>query len=242
LRGHFRGKKRDRKESMRADWLAIGTMCRPISRGAAAVLCKTISMVKSVLRGTALVSEWRRYRVDLNGAFTSPTMLVPLTEELMSVLRTHPDREQLGTTFHLWDTGFRTALVCMDHDRPFCIQWLLTAAENHLLPKLGQWSGLYPPLPPATGQVEGLYAFKDSRGTGVATDFAFAMNEHARLMGLEELVTHIAEENKPAHKWAQRTGWAQSGTITRLQLDVLGLRNVTICVHCSAPSPVNPQH
>ncbi len=221
---------------MRADWLFVGTMCRPIGRGTAAVLCKAVSAVKSVLRARAPMEKWRRYRLDLNGASSSPVLLVPLTEELMTVLRTHPDREHLVTTFHFWDTGFRTAFVWMENDRALCIQWLVTATENSLLPKLGEWSGLYPPLPPRTGQVEGLYTFTDSRRKGVATDFAFAMNVRAQSLGLEELVTHILEANESARKWAQRTGWTESGTITRLQLDLPGLRNIPICVHCSAIS------
>jgi GNAT superfamily N-acetyltransferase len=200
------------------------------------MLCGIVGAAKSLLGSRAMLGKWRRYRVGLENTPSSSAVLVPVTDELMTRLRQHADRDHLGTTYHFWDVGFRNALLWLEEDRPLCIQWLLTETENPLLRKLGEWSGMYPPLPPLTGQVEGLYAFTDARRKGVATDFEFALYERARSRGLEELVTHVTEENEPTHKWAKKTGWTVLGSITRLVLDLPGLRNTPLCVHCSSTS------
>ena len=121
----------------------------------------------------------------------------------------------------------------LSEEGPLCIQWLLTDADRVQLHRLGDWAGMYPPLPRGTGQVENLFAFASARKQGVASRFEYALYHEARRLGLKQLVTHVYEPNTSAHAWADRTGWRRCGTITRYQMDLPGLRARSVFVHRS---------
>jgi hypothetical protein len=101
------------------------------------------------------------------------------------------------------------------------------------LRELPLWGSMYPPLPARVGQVEKLWTFSTQRRRGVASQFAQLMFNEAQRAGLVTLRTHIHEQNGAARTWAQRTGWAEVGTIERYQLDVRGFRgpDSAVCVH-----------
>jgi hypothetical protein len=83
------------------------------------------------------------------------------------------------------------------------MQWLLTGADGRNLHRLGEWAGMYPPLPPRTGHVENLFVFANVRKRGVATQFEYALCHEAPQLGLAQLVTHIHDSVSvsagPAH-------------------------------------------
>jgi hypothetical protein len=216
---------------MRADWLCVGARCWGIGPRRAHALRRLLGIAAGAFGSRVTMHQWRRYHVSLEGTAPASVELVPVTEALMHRLREHAERDQLGTAFHIWDIGIRRGLVWLDGDAPVCIQWLFTAADNPNLRRMGEWAGLYPPLPAGTGQVEGLYAFADKRRKGAATDFEFALYERARALGLSALVTHVREENEPTHRWAAKTGWTTIGTITRVVLDLPWLHSVPVCLH-----------
>lgn len=222
---------------MRANWLCVGRRCRPIGRRRAHALRRLVYATARVLGPRATTHEWWRYAVSLAETAPPPAgvELVPLDDTLIARLRQHPEREHLATTFHIREVGLGRGFVWMDGEMPVCLQWIFTEADNAKLPQMDEWAPLYPPLPAGTGQVEGLYAFSERRRKGAATDFEFALYEQARRMGLAELVTHVRDDNEPTHRWAAKTGWTRIGTITRLTLDVRGLRKVVICVHSELP-------
>jgi hypothetical protein len=216
---------------MSTGWVAVGSRCWRVNGIVAGAVQRIFAAVYSLLGSRAKLDCWIKYHVILAGAACGNVELAPLTEELYLTLLRHPERRALETTENLWTTGFRTAFIQLEEDRPICIQWLITPAENQLLPKLGEWSGLYLPLSPGVGQTEGLFTFPIERKKGVATEFEFSLYDRARALGLTELVTHIEKSNAATHKWAKKTGWSPLGEIQRLQLDLPLLRRFFFCVH-----------
>jgi hypothetical protein len=219
-----------------ADWVFVG--CTGVEAGALIRTCvaATLGLLRAVLPQRVQVQRWIRYRVDLTAPLppVSPEVrLTRVTDGLMNVLRQHPEcaENQLRSGVRFWDRGLRRAYVWMSDEGPLCIQWLLTEADGARVQHLGDWAGMYPPLPRHTGQVENLFAFTTVRHKGVASRFEYALYQEARQLGLEQLVTHIHEPNTAARAWADRTGWQACGTITRYQVDVPGLRARCLYVH-----------
>src|SRR5882724_201726 len=219
-----------------ADWVYIGRS--GVAAGALLRSCvsATLGAARSALPRRVLVQRWVRYRVDLTGALppVAPDVrLTRVTDDLVDMLRHHPEQaeNQLRSGLRFWDRGLRRAYVWLGQEGPLCIQWLLTQADGARLHRLGDWAGMYPPLPGRTGQVENLFAFASARKEGVASRFEYALYHEARRLGLAQLVTHIHEPNTAARAWADRTGWHRSGTITRYQVDLPGLRARAVYVH-----------
>lgn len=207
----------------------------------------TLGLARAALPQRVAAQRWIRYRIDLTGALppVSPDVrLTRVTDVFMDMLRHHPEQaeNQVRSALRFWDRGLRRAYVWLSDEGPLCMQWLLTQADGSHVQRLGEWAGMYPPLPPRTGQVENLFAFACVRTPGVASQFEYALYHEARRLGLAQLLTHIYEPNSAAHAWADRTGWRRCGTITRYQVDLPGLRARRVFVHCSdrdpTPAPV----
>ena len=223
-------------ERSRTNWVYLGR-----SGVAAGALLRTsllaaLRLMRATLPRRVQVQRWIRYRIDLTGALppVAPDVcLTRVTEELMDMLRHHPEqaKNRLRSGLRFWDRGLRRAYVWLSEEGPLCIQWLLTDADRVQLHRLGDWAGMYPPLPRGTGQVENLFAFASARKQGVASRFEYALYHEARRLGLKQLVTHIHEPNTSARAWADRTGWCRCGTITRYQVDLPGLRARSVFVH-----------
>ena len=181
------------------------------------------------------VDRWVRYTIALGDtpASSPEVALQPVTDAIMADLRNHPDRNerQLRSGFRFWDRGLRRAFIWQLDGGPACVQWLLLPDDIRALHSLGEWSGMYAPLPERCGQVENLFAFSTARRKGVATQFEYALFAAARQMGLVGLVTHIHEQNVAARGWADRTGWREYGVIARYHADFPGLRGFNVCVH-----------
>src|SRR5438045_2872456 len=75
----------------------------------------------------------------------------------------------------VWDEGLRRAYIWLGQDGPLCIRWLLLPEHNRQLRRLGDWAGMYPPLPRGMGQVDHLFAFSAARLASVTNDFAYAL-------------------------------------------------------------------
>ena len=198
----------------------------------------TLRLARAALPQRVTAQCWIRYRIDLTEALppVSPDVhLTRVTDGFIDMLRHHPEQaeNQVRSALRFWDRGLRRAYVWLSDEGPLCMQWLLTEADGRNVHRLGEWAGMYPPLPPRTGQVENLFAFANVRKRGVATQFEYAMYHEARRLGLAQLVTHIYEPNTAAGAWADRTGWRRCGTITRYQVDLPGLRARSVFVHRS---------
>src|SRR3989441_8185509 len=223
-------------ERLRRDWVYVGRS--GVQAGALLRTCVTapLDLARAALPARVLVQRWIRYRVDLTGALppVAPDVrLTRVTDDLVDMLRHHPEEaeNQLRSGLRFWDRGLRRAYMWLGEEGPLCIQWLLTEADGARLHRLGDWAGMYPPLPRRTGQVENLYAFVSARKQGVASRFEYALYHEARRLGLAQLVTHIHEPNTAARAWADRTGWRRCGTITRYQVDLPGLRAHALYLH-----------
>jgi len=196
----------------------------------------TLGLARAALPQRVAAHRWIRYRIDLTGALppVSPDVyLTRVTDDFIDSLRHHPKQaeNQVRSALHFWEQGLRRAYVWLSDEGPLCMQWLLTGADGRNLHRLGEWAGMYPPLPPRTGQVENLFVFANVRKRGVATQFEYALYHEARQLGLAQLVTHIHAPNTAARAWADRTGWRRCGTITRYQVDLPGLRARSVFVH-----------
>ncbi len=223
-------------ERSRTNWVYLGrTGVGALLRTS---LLAALRLTRATLPRRVQVERWIRYRIDLTGALppVAPDVcLTRVTEELMDMLRHHPEqaKNRLRSGLRFWDQGLRRAYVWLSEEGPLCIQWLLTDADRGRLQRLGDWAGMYPPLPRDTGQVENLFAFASARNQGVASRFEYALYHEARRLGLKQLVTHIHEPNTSARAWADRTGWRRCGTITRYHVDLPGLRARSVFVHRS---------
>jgi GNAT superfamily N-acetyltransferase len=158
---------------------------------------------------------------------------MPMSEELITQLRRHPDHEsnQVRSGLRWWDHGLRQAFVWKDAEGPVCMQWLVTARDNSKLRTLPVWGGMYPPIGAHVGQIEHLFVFSNVHRVGIAVQFMYAMYDVMRREGLTEVITHIPEDNAPMRALAERLGWTHYGSITRYQLDVPGLRPVSAFLH-----------
>src|SRR5437667_391482 len=188
-------------ERSRRNWVYVGRS--GIQAGALVRTCvtATLRLARAVLPQRVLEQRWIRYRVDLTGPLppVAPDVrLTRVTDDLIDRLRHHPEQaeNQLRSGLRFWERGLRRAYIWLGEDGPLCIQWLLTEADGRRLHRLGDWAGMYPPLPPRTGQVENLFAFASARKQGVASRFEYALYQEARRLGMAELVTHI-HETKP---------------------------------------------
>jgi RimJ/RimL family protein N-acetyltransferase len=153
----------------------------------------------------------------------------------MEALRLHPEREehQVRSAFRFWQLGFGDGYLWMEQGEPLCMIWLLTSRHMEARPGLGNWAGIYPPLDTNTGMAEGVYSFRRGlrRPGGVATLMAQALFHKAQSLGLDELRTHIHEQNLAARRWAARLGWQPMGMIHRCFLDLRGLRAHPVYLH-----------
>jgi|SRR5882762_11467964 len=214
-----------------------------------ACVTTTLGLAHAALPQRVAAQRWIRYRIDLTAALppVSPDVrLTRVTDDFIDMLHHHPEHaeNQVRSALRFWERGLRRAYVWLSDEGPLCMQWLLTEADGRHLHRLGEWAGMYPPLPPRVGQVENLFAFASARKQGVATQFEYALYHEARRLGLAQLVTHIYEPNTAAHAWADRTGWRRCGTITRYQVDLPGLRARSVYVHQrdEASRPAAPDH
>jgi GNAT superfamily N-acetyltransferase len=217
------------------DWLCVGDFCTGAAPLLGGSVAAAFALARTALPRRVIVDRWIRYRISLDSARTGPTdaRLTPVTDDLVQALRQHPESaaNQLKSGLRFWDHGLTRAYVWLNGSEPICIQWLLTSADSPRLRTLGEWAGMYPPLPADCGQVENLYAFSTVRKKGVATEFEYALFELTRQAGLRRLITHIHEGNVAARAWADRTGWQAYGIITRYRLDLPGLRGLNVFLH-----------
>jgi hypothetical protein len=228
---------------MNDNWLCAGTqrwrVSSPVAKASDAALGMLSGLTSRVAR-----DGWIRYYIDLATAPPAPpdVSLTPVTEAVIDLLRTHPDRgqNQLQSGFRFWDRGLQCAFAWLDEDGPLCVQWLLTQRDNDRLRRLPVWGGMYPPIPHGCGQVENLYTFSTARRKGVASQFEFMLYEQARHLGLSTLITHIHADNAAARGWATRTGWSPRGAIRRYTCDAPGMRGRAVYVHRANGSQCNP--
>lgn len=223
------------------EWLCVGRSCWRASLARRAVGA-ALELARAALPARTRAQRWVRYYVDLADTPPAPpgAQLVLMTDEIIDLVAAHADRteNQVRSALKFWDHGLRHAFIWVERGVPLCMQWLLTRADGPRLRALGEWAGMYPPLPPGYGQVENLFAFSSAREKGVATRFEYALYHEARRIGLRRLITHIHEANTAARGWADRTGWRRYGTITRYQIDLPGLRGWSAYVHRhDAPAP-----
>lgn len=215
-------------------WLCVGSgrWRSPVARR---LVGAGVGLARAVLPGRTRLQRWIRYWVDLASTPPAPSgvRLTPVTDEVIAMVAAHPDRaeNQVRSALRFWDAGLRHAFIWMEAGSPLCMQWLLTRADGPRLRALGDWAGMYPPLPGRYGQVENLFTFSNVREKGVASRFEYALYHEARRLGLRRLVTHIHQANAGARAWADRTGWRRYGTITRGQIDLPGLRAWSACLH-----------
>jgi len=229
-------------ERQRTHWFATNRFYLRLPDRLLRALAALLGVVDRLLRGRLPHSTWVRYELDLTTLEHSPDPAVTLSlmdEHIADSLRTHPwhERAQLVTAIRLWDHGLRRAYVWLKDGQPLCMQWLFLREDAELLRRLPQWSGMYPPLAQATGQLENILVLplglRRREGSGVP--FSYAMYDLARRRGLRRLITHIPEGNVAARRWAARTGWVAYGSIRRYHFNLRWLRNHFFYLHCSLP-------
>src|SRR5207248_209446 len=149
------------------EWLCFGRACcrarLPLRVGATAVL----RLARAAFPRHVLRQRWIRYEIDLADTPPPPphVRLTRVTDPIIGELRQRPDRAEtnLKAGLRFWDEGLRRAYIWLGADGPLCIQWLLLPEDNRQLRRLSDWSGMYPPLPWGTGQVDHLFAFSAAR-------------------------------------------------------------------------------
>ena len=149
------------------EWLCLGRACcrarLPLRVGATAVL----RLARAAFPRHVLRQRWIRYEIDLADTPPPPphVRLTRVTDPIIGELRQRPDRAEtnLKAGLRFWDEGLRRAYIWLGADGPLCIQWLLLPEDNSQLRRLSDWSGMYPPLPRGTGQVDHLFAFSAAR-------------------------------------------------------------------------------
>ena len=230
-------------------WLCTNSTARRVPDRALRLLAGVLGLLDRLSAGRVPHSTWIRYRLDLEQARDpqagAQVRLSPMDETIVTALTADcsQDRPQRLTAVRLWQHGLRRAYVWLEHGEPICMQWLFTPEDNPALRALPAWSGMYPPLPEGCGQVENLLAMGSGRRRrgGAATPFAYAMYEAAHARGLRRLITHIAESNTAARRWARRTGWVACGTIRRYHFNLPLLRRRHIYLHSTLPGrPLSP--
>ena len=217
------------------EWLCLGRVCcrarLPLRVGATAVL----RLARAAFPRHVLRQRWIRYEIDLADTPPPPphVRLTRVTDPIIGELRQRPDRAEtnLKAGLRFWDEGLRRAYIWLGADGPLCIQWLLLPEDNRQMRRLSDWSGMYPPLPRGTGQVDHLFAFSAARLASVSTEFAYALYDEARRAGVQTLITHIHESHRVARTWAEGAGWRRYGTITRHHLGWPARRTLSVYVH-----------
>lgn len=226
------------------EWFCTGNRCyHPGDRSPLASLCRV--PLPRLTRET-----WLRYRRPL--AHLPPpspeVSLEPVNAARMEMLRLHPERDQpqIRSAFRFWQAGFGDGYLWLEGNEPLCMIWLVLPHHAAGRAGIGEWAGMYPPLPSRTGIAEGVYAFRRGlrRPGGVATAMATALFHRARQTGLVELRTHIHAANAAAQRWAARAGWEPAGVIQRCSVDLPRLRNHPFYLHfgraSTEPVPVTP--
>jgi len=204
------------------EWLCLGRACWKARAPLRAAVTASFQLARAAFPRHVRRQHWIRYQIDLSDTAPAPrhVHLTPVTDAIIGALRERPDRAE--STFkaglRFWDEGLRRAYIWIGQDGPLCIQWLLLPEDNRQVRRLRESTGMYPPLPPRTGQVENLFAFSAARLSSVATDFEYALFDEARRLGLQTLITHVHERDGTARAWAEAAGWRAYGTITRYQL------------------------
>jgi len=224
------------------EWLCFGRAswrARAPLRLAVTVLLR---LARAAFPRHVLRQRWIRYEIDLDATPPAPphVQLTRVTDPIIGELRERPDRAETNfkAGLRFWDERLRRAYIWLGPDGPLCMQWLLLPEDQRYLRRLTEGAGMYPPLPPGTGQVEHLFAFSAVRLAGVLTDFASALYDEARRAGLRTLVMHIHESHRVVRAWAEGAGWRRFGTITRHQVGWPGLLARSVYVHREdAPRP-----
>jgi hypothetical protein len=91
------------------DWLGIGGSCRALTPRTSTRVRAGLHAVGVVLRRRVTAEHWIRYRIRL--ADVPPpapdVRLTPVTDEVVAVLRGHPDRDanQLQSGLRFWTTA-----------------------------------------------------------------------------------------------------------------------------------------
>jgi len=217
------------------EWLCFGRACcrarAPLRLGVTALL----RLTRAVFPRHVLRQRWIRYQIDLSATPPAPphVRLTRVTDPIIGALRERPDRAETNfkSGLRFWDEGLRRAYIWIGPEGPICVQWLFLPEDDPQLRRLSEWAGMYPPLPPGTGQVESLFAFSAARLSSVITDFAYALYDEARGSGLHTLVTHIHESDRGTRAWAEGAGWQRYGTITRHLLGWSGRLARSVYVH-----------
>jgi hypothetical protein len=220
----------------RLDWVCIR---RSAWRGDRPWFGLLFGMLTSLSRVTPRVAVQRWVRFRLHPADVplpeEGIRLTPVTEEVLAVLRAHPDfaEEAFATGLAFWDFGVRNGYVWFEDGQPRCFQWQLSAADTAALRERSPWGNMYPPLEAGMAHQEKMWTFSSSRMKGVASRFALAMFDEARRAGVTTIIAHINETNEAALALVNRTGWKPYGKIQRFNFHFPVLRtfDVTVAVH-----------
>src|SRR5690349_201611 len=156
------------------EWLCFGRAswrARAPLRLAVTVLLR---LARAAFPRHVLRQRWIRYEIDLAATPPAPphVQLTRVTDPIIGELRERPDRAETNfkAGLRFWDERLRRAYIWLGPDGPLCMQWLLLPEDQRYLRRLTEGAGMYPPLPPGTGQVEHLFAFSAVRLAGVLTD------------------------------------------------------------------------
>jgi hypothetical protein len=209
-----------------SDWLCTNRRAVPLSPSASARMDRLgTSLTNMGKRGRVWRQSWVRYRIALSdlGGEPEEVVLEPMSERFIESLRHekhNAEDNRIRTAIRFWEGGLKNAYLWIEHGEPLCMQWLLHPRDCQSLPKLGNWSGMFPPIPKDCGVVDNIYSFVGPRQQkpGAATRLALAVMHEAKRSGLRELRTHIAQENLPAHRWARRIGLNAYGVIDRYSI------------------------
>lgn len=208
------------------------------------------SRLLGVGRGRVVRQSWVRYRVEVSELPERPAEVVlePITGRFMEHLRrcgASETENQIRTALRFWDGGLRSAFVWSEQGEPLCMQWLLHPRHFTALPRLGNWSGMFPPIPGDCGILENIYSFPGARERkpGAATKLAIAVMHEARRLGYRELRTHVVQANLPAHRWARRIGLEPYGIIDRYAIKLPRAPVTYLCHHQSCEiRHLQPRH
>jgi hypothetical protein len=202
--------------------------------------CRLLYRVLTRLSGATSrvrVQRWVRFRLDPADVPLpeSGIRLTPVSEQLLTALRAHPDHadEGFASGLEFWDFGVRDGFVWCEDGQLRCFQWQLSNADTAALRARSPWGDMYPPLAPGTAHQEKMWTFSSSRMKGVASRFALAMFDEARRAGVTTLIAHISETNSAALALVNRTGWKPYGKIERFYVDfpVFSSLNVSVAMH-----------
>lgn len=233
-----------------SDWLCTNHRAVPISPGMSRRIDRLGSALLDAGSGRVARQSWVRYHINLSHLPERPpeVVLEPITAQFMASLRqggTGETDNQIRTAMRFWDNGLRSAFVWLDKGEPLCMQWLLHARHFAALPRLGSWSGMYPPVSDDCGIVENIYSFPSAheRVPGAATKLAIAVLHEARRRGYRELQTHVVQSNLAAHRWARRIGLKPYGIIDRYGIKLPRVPITYLCHHQSCEiRNLQPRH